>query len=154
MKKISFVFAFLLTASLAFAQQAYNHGPRHQQRGNVGVNEYRGGGSNHYRGGNHNYRGNSRHVRTNTRHVRTNQRWGSTTTVRGGVSTRTNWAPRQRVRWEYSPCGTYRYRITERCDYRPGRWVYTNGCRRWVEPAWSSWHVVCRDRFVVNSCGW
>lgn len=149
MKKLSFVFAFMLTATLAFAQPAYNHGPRHQ-RGDVGVNEYRGSqNGRYYRGGNRNYRGN----RTTTYRGGTNRYYGSGTTYRGGV-TRSSCAPRQRIRWEYSPCGTYKYRITERSTWNTGRWVYNGGCRRWIEPTWSSWHVVCRDRYVVRSCGW
>lgn len=152
MKKISFVFAFLLTATLSFAQMGYNSGA-HGPRGNVGVNEYRGGNqgaSNRYYGGNQNYRGGQRGVVRGGQ--RGNVRYGSTTTFRGGVVNAACPAPRQRIRWEYSPCGTYKYRITERCNYNQGGWVWVNGCRRWSEPTWSAWHVVCRDRIVIR--GW
>lgn len=62
-----------------------------------------------------------------------------------------------RIRWEASPCGTFRWRIEETSCWVPGAWVYTNGCRRWVD-GYFAWTPSCRSRVYhnhscSNSCG-
>lgn len=57
-----------------------------------------------------------------------------------------------RVRWETSPCGTFRWQIQETSCWVPGAWAYTNGCRNWV-PGYYAWTPVCRTRVYHNhSC--
>jgi hypothetical protein len=78
----------------------------------------------------------------------------------GGGAVVTNCAPapvatcapqQRRVRWEDSPCGTFRWRIEEVSYWVPGQWTYYNGYRTWTD-GYMAWDCVERTR-VYNTCG-
>ena len=142
MKKITFFLALMMITTLAMAQRGNNG----YHRGNTGYNSYHGDrGTQYYSGRNYgsSYRGEVRHNRGQVRYDRGYNN-GYNQGFRDGA---------RRTRWEYSSCGRWQYRIIERYDCRPGRWVYRNGCRRWIEPT-ANWTCVSRRRYAAGCSRW
>ena len=149
MKRIMFFFALLLTsATMMFAQRGSNgyHGGHrggngYQSNGSVGYNSGAAQGTYRYDRGHNGYN------RGGTVRYNNGRNYRGSCNARGYVNT---WdcAPRQRVIWEYSDCGRYKWRLTQRGTYREGRWVYRRGCRTWVEPSWC-WNTVRRQRYCI-----
>lgn len=71
--------------------------------------------------------------------------YGNNTYYNGAVSHTAPACAPTRVRWETSPCGTYRWKIVESSYWVPGAYVYTNGCRRWND-GYYGWRQTCRTR--------
>jgi hypothetical protein len=72
---------------------------------------------------------------------------GTNSYYSGGYSTG-QCAP-NRVRWEVSSCGTFRWCINESSYWIPGQWVYLNGCRTWND-GYYGWNCVNRSRVYNN----
>ncbi len=72
---------------------------------------------------------------------------GTNSYYSGGYST-SQCAP-NRVRWEVSSCGTFRWCINESSYWIPGQWVYLNGCRTWND-GYYGWNCVNRSRVYNN----
>lgn len=162
-----FFLAILLTGTLGYSQMASNG----YHSSNSGRNTYRGESGQRYQNQGRNYRNDSRRTdrrgydsrydnrrgnvgynsgaRQGRRYSQTYRGQGNGVRYQGGVSSSRF---QNRVRWEYSSCGRYKYRVEERGSWCEGRYVYRNGCRRWIEPAWN-WNTVCRTRVVIRRPG-
>lgn len=134
MKKIIILFAaFSLTITLAQAQGGYgrNDGARFQRGGHT---TYSGAVVTHNRSYGHN-RGAV--VNNGFRH--------------NGYQNNAC-APQQRVRYEWSNCGTFQWQIVEQAYWVPPQMVYTNGCRSQVA-GFYDWRCTNRSRVYASNCG-
>lgn len=136
MKKIIVLFAaFTLTITLAHAQRGYGR--------NDGA---RGGGYNS--------------TSTSTTYsgavvTHRNSSYGYNQGNRGynrGQARQYNNRNSQRVRLQWSSCGTFQWRLVERAYWVPPRMVTTNGYCRQV-PGYYDWRCTSRTRVYPNSCG-
>ena len=143
MKRTMFFFALLLTsATLMFAQRGHNNyrggqrgGNGYHSNGSVGYNAGGSSGAYHY-------------DRGPQRNRRAPARINAGRGFANGYVRHTNFGPRQRVIWEYSDCGRYRWRCTQRGIYQPGYWAFRRGCRTWVDPYWG-WTTPRRVRSCI-----
>lgn len=148
MKKIILILAALgFTTSIASAQYATNS--YYDDGGNTvhddGYNtSYSNGGGGEY-GTNEYYNGNNGNNYNNGY----NNSYNSGTITYNGSASCSNNNSRRRVRWEYSSCGTYKWRIVETGYYAPGRYVNRRGCRRWVAGGWN-WRHVSRKKVYTR----
>lgn len=76
---------------------------------------------------------------------------GGTIRYRGGQACAPRRAPRTRVRWEYSNCGRFRFRVCETGYWQPYRYVYRGG-RRCRVGGGITWRQTSRRRYAVR--GW
>lgn len=142
MKKIIVLFAaFSLTMTLAHAQRGYgrNDGARGQGYSNTSTSTTYSGAVVTHRNSNYGYN-NGQYRGRNRGNVRYNDNRGR------------HRARQQRVRMQWSNCGTFQWRLVERSYWVPARMVTTNGYCRQV-PGYYDWRCTSRSRVYPNSCG-
>ncbi|MEM6269605.1 MAG: hypothetical protein AAF998_09215 [Bacteroidota bacterium] len=138
MKHIIILIAALAT-SVTFAQAQGGVGYVESGYNYSTGTSYSGGVVTHSRGGNYGY--NQGHVR-GRRNVVVRRN-----VVRGNAACAP--APRQRVRFIWSDCGTFQWRLVESPRWIAPRVVYRNGCRRRVA-GYYDWRCTSRTRVYAS----
>jgi hypothetical protein len=145
MKNIIILFAAIATTvtmahaqgGVGYVESGYNYSTNTSYSGQV-VTHSRGGGNWGYNDGavrgrrGNVYRGRNRGV------------------VRGGAACAP--APRQRVRFIWSDCGSFQWRLVERPIWVAPRTVWRNGCRRQVA-GYYDWRCTSRTRVYASNRG-
>ena len=139
MKKLILLLgAIAMTVTMANAQRG-NYGHNSGAASNNGYAVNRGASTTTYRG----------EVRTTRSNYGRNQRYRGGSYGNNGYSRGYSNRNQRRTRYVWSDCGTFQWQVVECQRWVPARYVYRNGCRRYVDGHYG-WRQVSRSRYYAS----